>query len=495
MGWECFFAITPAVKAANGNQKIGCERRKTMNEKVKTPLVREGGAYDSLSALYDEGTFVELGAYVGKTAYAGVVCGYGAVNGALVFAFAQDLTRSGGAIGEDEAEKIVSLYDMAKKSGAPVIGIFEGAGAKVLEGTRALSAFGKIISKVSEISGIVPQIAVIKGVCAGMSAVAASMFDLVIASENASFFINPPMILKAKGGEKDAGSAASAASNGNIDIVCEGGEQAISKARELISLLPQNNAQGLAYGEAGDDNERLTPELEGMSSVRSVIGAICDSGSFTEIKGHCAKEAICGFASLGTISTGIVAIDENSYLTPGAARKIASFVSFCDNYMIPVLTLVNTKGIEPSVDAENAAYAPELARLASAYASSSNAKVTLVCGKAYGAAFTLLGSKAVGADIAYALPCAEISIMAPDAAVQFVYGEEIKAAEDSVAKRKELTEKWISENACAEAAASKGDIDDLVSYELARAKIISAFMMLWAKADGKILKKHTKLPF
>ena len=447
-----------------------------------------------LESIFDSGTFVELGAYVGKAAYAGVVCGYGAVNGALVFAFAQDITRAKGAIGEEEAEKIASLYDMAKKSGAPVVAVFEGAGAKVLEGTKALSAFGKIISKVSEISGIVPQIAVIKGVCAGMSAVAASMFDLIIASEDASFFINPPMLLKAKG-EKDAGSVGSAASNGNIDIICQDGAQAIAKARELISMLPQNNAQGLAYGEAGDDAERLTPELEGMTSVRDIIATLADGDSFTEIKGHCAKEAICGFASLGTITTGVVALAEEAYLTPAASRKIASFVSFCDNYMIPVLTVVDTKGIDPSVDAENAAYAPELARLAHAYAASGNAKVTLICGKAYGAAFTLLGSKAAGADVVYALPGAEISVMEPDAAVQFVYGDEIKNAEDSVAKRKELTEKWKTENACAEAAACKGDIDDVVDYSLARARIISAFMMLWAKADGKVLKKHTKLPF
>lgn len=464
-----------------------------MNEKEKTPLVREGGAYDSLNALYDEGTFVELGAYVGKNAYAGVVCGYGAVNGALVFAFAQDQTRSVGAIGEDEAEKIVSLYGMAKKSGAPVVGIFNGAGAKVLEGTKALSAFGKIISVISEMSGIVPQIAVINGTCAGMSAVAASMFDIIMASDKASYFVNPPAVLKAKGG-KDAGTVSSAAISGNIDIVTPEGE-AVTKARELISVLPVNNRQGLAYSEAGDDSERLTPELEGMSSTADVVNTFADLGNFVELKSECAKEVAVGLASVGTITTGIVATKEGSYLTPAAARKIASFISFCDNYMIPVLTVVDTLGIDPTVEAENAAYAPELARLASAYASSDNAKVTLIKGKAYGAAFTLLGSKAVGADVVFALPSAEISVMEPDAAVQFVYGDEIKAAEDSVAKRKELTEKWIAENACATAAASKGDIDDVVSYELARAKVISAFMMLWSKADCNVLRKHSKLPF
>ncbi len=457
-----------------------------MNEKVKTPLVREGGAYELLNSLYDNGSFSELSAYVGKEAYAGVVCGYGAVNGALVFAFAQELSRANGAIGEDEAEKLVSLYDMAKKSGAPIVGIFGGAGAKVLEGTRALSAYGKIISKISEISGIVPQIAIVNGACSGMSAVAASMFDLVIASEESKFFVSPAS-------SADVKTSENAATLGNIDIICENANKCVAKAKALISVLPQNNAQGLAYAEAGDDSERATPELEGAKGALNIINIIADKDSFTEIKAQCGKDVVCGFASLGTITTGIVATDPESFISAEGARKAASFISFCDNYMIPVLTLVDTKGISP--DANSCTYATELARLASSYASSGNAKVTLITGRANGASYTLLGSKAVGADIVYALDTAEISVMAPDAAVQFVYGEDIKNAEDSVKARAEYTEKWIAENASAQAAAEKGDVDDVVDPSLARAKVISAFMMLWAKADSKVFKKHTKLPF
>lgn len=465
-----------------------------MNEKEKTPLSREGGAYDSIASLYDPGSFVELYAYAGKGAYAGVVCGYGSVNGSLVFAFAQDFTRAKGAIGTDEAEKIAALYDMAKKSGAPVIGIFEGAGAKILEGSNALSALGKIISKIGEASGVIPQIAVIRGTCAGMSAVAASMFDVIIASKDGSYFINPPSLQKEKG-SRDAGKISTAAQNGNIDIVCESAEAAVVKARELVTMLPQNNAQGLAYSEAGDDSERTTPELETITDAGEVIKVLTDVGSFTEFKGECAKEVITGLGSVGTITTGIVATKGDAYLTPRAARKIASFISFCDNFMIPVLTVVDTLGIDPTVDAENAAYSSELSRLALSYASSGNAKVTLINGKAYGAAFTLLGSKAVGADVVFASPKAEVSIMEPEAAVQFVYGEEIKASDDPVSKRRELVENWKGDTLGARAAAEKGDVDDIVDYELLRAKIISAFMMLWSKADGKVFGKHSKLPF
>ncbi len=465
-----------------------------MNDKEKAPLIREGGAYDDLASLYDPGTFVELYAYAGRTAYAGVVCGYGSVNGSLVFAFAQDLTRSNGAIGEDEASKIVSLYDMAQKSGAPVIGIFEGAGAKILEGAAALSAFGKVISKIGGVSGIIPQIAVIRGVCAGMCAVAASMFDVIIASKDASYFINPPSVMREKG-DKEAGLISSASSNGSVDIVCVSAREALQKARELVSILPQNNAQGLAYSEAGDDLERLTPELECMTDTHDIINTIVDSGSFTEFKADCAKEVTLGLASVGTITTGIVATGGDMYLTPRAARKISEFISFCDNFMIPVLTIVDTMGIDRTVSSENGAYSSELARIALAYSGSGNAKVTLISGKAYGAAFTLLGSKAVGADVVFAMPRAKVSIMEPEAQVQFLYGEEIKSSADPVSKRKELLDGINKDILAARGACETADVDDVVSYELVRAKIISAFMMLWAKADGKVQKKHSKLPF
>lgn len=464
-----------------------------MNTQI-SPLTRDGGAYEKLNALFDEGTFVELGAYLCDKTYASVVCGYGAVEGALTFAFAQAFDRDKGAFGVLESRKITDLYDQAKKCGAPVIGIFASAGAKIEEGSAALSAFGSLLKKISEVSGVVPQIAVIDGVCAGLSATAASMFDLMIAAEGASFYICPPSVQKNSGVE-DAGSIAVAAKNGVVDIVCPDSDAAIAKAREVVSKIPQNNRQGLAYIEAGDDLNRATPELATAADAKEILASVADNGNYTILKETCAPEVAIAIASLGSTTAGLIVNNAGATLTPKAARKIAQFITFCDNFSIPVVTLVNTTGIDASVDAENAPDAPEYARLAAAYAGATCAKVTAVVGKAYGAAFTLLGSRSVGADMVLATPAAEISVMEPDAAVQFLYGSEIKASADPVALRAEKKKAWIAECASAQAAARAGEVDDVVAPEELRGRIISALMMLWSKAEGDIRRKQSKLPF
>lgn len=464
-----------------------------MNNQI-SPLTRAGLAYEKLNALFDEGTFVEMGAYLSDKAYASVVCGYGAVDGALTFAFAQAYDRDKGALGTVESRKICDLYDQAKKCGAPVVGVFASAGAKVEEGSAALAAFGSLLKKISDVSGVVPQIAVIDGVCAGLSATAASMFDLVVASEGASYYICPPNVQK-NAGVEGAGTVAAAAKNGVIDVVCPDSVSAIAKARALVAMIPQNNRQGLAYIEAGDDLCRPTPEVAGAADAKALLTAIADNGAYTLLKETCAPEVAIAIASLGSMTAGVIANNAGAALTPKAARKIAQFITFCDNFSIPVVTLVNTTGIDASVDAENAPDAPEYARLAAAYAGATCAKVTAVVGKAYGAAFTLLGSRSVGADMVLALPTAEISVMEPDAAVQFMYGDEIKASADPVALRAEKKKVWTTEMASAEAAARAGEVDDVVAPEELRARIISACMMLWSKAEGDIRRKHSKLPF
>ncbi len=464
-----------------------------MNHQMN-PLTRTGAAYEKLNALFDEGTFVELGAYLSDRAYAGVVCGYGAVDGALTFAFAQDPDREKGAMGAIESKKICDLYEQAKKCGAPVVGIFASAGAKISEGTGALAAFGALLKKISDVSGVVPQIAVIDGVCAGLSATAVSMYDLVVASEGSAYYICPPNVQK-NAGVENAGSIEAAAKSGVIDVVCPDSASAIAKAKALVAMIPQNNRQGLAYIEAGDDLNRPTPEVATAPDAATLLASIADNGVYTLLKEACASEVSVALASLGSMTAGVIANEAGAPLTPKAARKIAQFITFCDNFSIPVVTLVNTVGIDATVEAEIAPDAPEYARLAAAYAGATCAKVTAVVGKAYGAAFTLMGSRSVGADMVLALPTAEISVMEPDAAVQFMYGDEIKSADDPVALRAEKKKDWLCNCASAEAAARAGEVDDVVAPEELRARIISACMMLWSKAEGEIRRKHSKLPF
>ena len=438
-------------------------------------------AYSQLKRLFDEGSFAELGKFVCGDSPASIICGYGAVNGALTFAFAQDFSRESGAFGKNESDKVCSLYDMAEKCGAPVVGIFSSAGVRVLQGEVAMAAFGKFIARVNSLSGIVPQIAVVDGVCGGMMSVALSMFDVIITSDKASVYTTPSSVLKAKG-NSGAGTPEKSLADGVADIICS---DPVVKARDIVTALPQNNSQGLSYLDPGDSIDRITSDFDIVSDIRDVIKELADNGTFEELKNKCAPEIITGLASLGNITTGIIATERGAFISGKGVRKAAEFLSFCDNFMIPVLTLVDTAGFEEGIASV------ELARLGASYASSSNAKVTAYIGKAYGSAYTLFGSKSIGADVVFATKKAEISVMAPDTAVEFVYGDEINSPEIRAEKKKE----WISSHAVPEAMASLGEIDDIVEPQQIRLRTISALLMLSEKADGKVLKKHSKLPF
>ena len=448
----------------------------------------------SISLLFDEGTFVEIGAYVtvgnDNSKMSGASCGYGAINGALVFAFAQDFSVEKGALGRAQAEKICTLYDMALKNGAPIIGVFSSAGVRVQEGSSVLGAYGKLLAKINAASGVIPQIAVIDEVCSGLSATAASMFDIVIADSASKFYITPPSVAKVNG-VSEAGSAAYAFENGNIDIICESKEASLAKARDIISVLPQNSAQGYAYAEADDDSARVTSELGNARDIREAASIIADNGRYTELKADFAPNALTAIASLGQITVGICGLDGT--LGAAEAKKISSFISFCDNFSMPVITVLDSYGADH--ESGEAVLPGEFAKLASAYAGATSPKITYILGAAYGAAFTLVGSKALGADMVYAAPKAQISVLSPEASVQFMFADEIKAAEDSAAKRAELLKKWTSEDASPEKAAANGSIDDVIAYAEARARIISAVEMLFAKISGNPAKKHSKLPF
>lgn len=448
----------------------------------------------SISLLFDEGTFVETGAYVtvngGDAKRSGAFCGYGAVNGALVFAFAQDFSVEKGALGRAQAEKICALYDMALKNGAPIIGVFSSAGVRVNEGSEVLSAYGKLLAKINAASGVIPQIAVVDEICSGLSAAAAAMFDLVIANKESKMYITPPSVAKANG-VADAGSAAYAAANGNIDILCESKEEALYKAREIAYVLPQNSVQGYAYAEANDDSCRATAELENVKDMREAAAIIADNGHYTELKADFEPNALTAIASLGQITVGICGLC--GALGAPEAKKLSSFISFCDSFSMPVITLVDSCGADH--DSDDIGLAGEYAKLASAYAGSSCPKITYIFGAAYGASFTLVGSKSLGADLVYAAPKAEISVLSPEASVQFFYSDDIKNAEDSAAKRAELLDEWKKNEASPEKAAECGAIDDIIAYAETRARIISAVEMLFAKISGNPAKKHSKLPF
>ena len=445
-----------------------------------------GSSKAKLELIFDSGTFVELGAYTKRPdsneEFESVVCGYGAVEGKLAFAFIQDSGRTKGAFGERHAKKIASLYALAVKNGAPVIGVFDSAGAVVYDGAAALAAYGKLMKNVSDASGVVPQIAVIDGICGGSSAVVASMFDFVVTvKDKAKFFVNPPFVV---------GEAEKATARGLSAYEAADEAQAFGFVRELVALLPQNNADG-AFLETADSLNRAVALDPEAYETDTLLASLCDDGKFTKVYAEYTDKAVFGFGSFGGVVAGVIASNpaNKGILDIKTARAASKMISFCDSFGIPVLTLVDSEGLDVSAEAENAAYASELARLAMAYTSSENAKVTVVMGKAYGTAFTLLGSKAVGADIAIALPTACISVLSPEASVAFVWNQ--KVGEQS---REELEQEWKEKCASAAEAADAGEIDDIVEPAELRQRICAALSMLAAKAEGTPARKHANLP-
>ena len=439
-----------------------------------------------LESIFDSGTFVELGAYTkrtdSQTDFESVVCGYGAVEGKLAFAFVQDSGRTKGAFGERHSKKIAALYALAVKNGAPIIGVFDSAGAVIYDGAEALAAYGKLMKNISDASGIVPQIAVIDGMCGGSSAVAASMFDFVVTvKEKSQLFVNPPFVV---------GKTESAVAQGLSAYEAETEAAAFGFVRELVATLPQNNADG-AFVETADGLNRAVSFDPESYEIKDLLKELADDGSFLELFGDYTENAVLGIGSFGGVVAGVVASNpaKKGILDIKVARAAAKLVSFCDSFGIPVITMVDSEGLDVSAEAENAAYASELARLAMAYTSAENAKVTVVLGKAYGTAFTLLGSKSVGADIALALPTACISVLSPEASVAFVWNN--KVGEKT---REELEAEWKEKCASAVEAADAGEIDDIVEPAELRQRICAALNMLAAKAEGTPARKHANLP-
>ena len=442
-----------------------------------------------IAALFDVGTFVEVGAYMQRadSEMTGVVCGYGAIGGKLVYAFAQDSDRNKGAFDALQAEKIAMLYHMAIKNGAPVIGKFDSVGAMVNDGASVLSAYGKLLAAVSAASGVIPQIAVISGVCTGMAATVASMFDITVTIKEKSLLsVNAPFVVG-----KEVGSVEAVSRSGLSSVTVESEAEADQTVATLVAMLPSNNAEGVIAEEITDDLNRKV-SVDGKNG-RELIEELADMGKLVEIGGGYAPEMLTGLIALGGVTCGVIAnnaSEKNGVITADGAKKAAKLISFCDSFSIPVVTLIDSEGVEGSKDAEDEALAAQLGKLAMAYASADTAKITVVTGKAYGAAFTLMGSKALGADMVYALEESEISVMAPASAVAFLWNDRITEE----ITRADLENEWKQTQASAKAAAADGSVDDVIVPAQLRQRICAAVYMLMMKNDGIPARKHCNLP-
>ncbi|MFA6948722.1 MAG: carboxyl transferase domain-containing protein [Eubacteriales bacterium] len=464
-------------------------QRKTSAELRDMLCAEKSAAREKLSLLFDAGTFAELGSFVKRTPteldsalgaksdsseFESVICGWGAVNGALTFAFAQDFSKMKGALSASHAKKIISLIDAAIKNGAPLVCIFDSAGALIADGVGALAGFAGILKKLSEAKGSIPTIAVCDGICAGSAAAAAALCDVVCASKTAQIYVNPPFITKKQLGVSDAGTAAHGAQCGLVDIIAEDSDSLIKDVKNILGYLPANSGEGTVRDVTNDDLNRLTPEIETLAAsncdVRDIITVIADEGKFTELGQSGDRSMVCGFMLLG--GTVVGALANNSAVNAGrisahGASKAADFIDLCDSFSIPLISLVNTEGYAVTPETENADFASSLASLAEAYALSDCVRITLILGAAYGGAYVVMGSKELGADVVFALDSAKIGALSADAAQAFLDGG-----------KKETAQLWETELSSPLAAARDGQIDDIIACEETRQRLISAINML-----------------
>lgn len=458
---------------------------------VQNNQLTYGLSKERLEAIFDAGTFVELGAYsrkAGSEEFCGVVCGYGAVNGKLVFAFSQDSDRKKGAFDEKQAKKIIEMYSLALKNGAPVIAVFDSMGAVVYDGASALAAYGKVMKCVAKASGIIPQIGIVDGMCAGSMALIASMFDFTVTiKEKSKLYVNTPFVVGDEVKSQDF-----AAKAGTTAYCADDEASAFAFVKELVDLLPSNNTEGAFVCDSADDLNRVIDFDPAAYTPCELVQKIADGGKALKVYNNYCETTSAYFVTFGGILACVIASDPatKGIVDIKAARMIAKLVSFCDSFNIPVVNLVDSEGLEVSLEAEYSSYSSELARLASVYVCSTNAKISVVIGKAYGAGFTLLGSKSLGADMAYALEGACVSVLSPESSVAFVWNDKI----NENVTREEVETEWKTKVASADEACELGELDDIIAPAELRKRICAALSMLAYKADATPSRKHINLP-
>ena len=463
-----------------------------------------------INSLLDENSFVEIGGCVTarntdfnmqqtETPSDGVITGYGVIDGNLVYVYSQDASVLGGTIGEMHAKKITALYDMALKMGAPVIGLVDCAGLRLQEATDALNAFGEIYLKQSMASGVIPQITAVFGTCGGGMAVAAGMSDFTFMEvKNAKLFVNTPNALAGNREEvcNTADAKFQSEESGLADFTGTEAE-IMTGIRQLVSMLPANNEDDAAYEDCTDDLNRVCADLANAAGDTSILlSQISDNGVFVEVKAAYAKEMVTGFIKLNGMTVGAVAnrtevYDEEgnkaaeyeSVLTVNGCQKAAEFVEFCDAFDIPVLSLTNVTGFKADKHTERK-IAKAAAKLTYAFANATVPKVNVVIGKAFGSAYSVMNSKAIGADVTFAWSQAQIGMMDARSAAKIMYAE----ADNTVINEKAAEYAALQESALA--AAKRGYVDTIIEAEDTRKYVIGAFEMLFTKREDRPAKKH-----
>ena len=462
-----------------------------------------------IDSLLDANSFVEIGGQVTarntdfnlsaqNTPSDGVITGYGLIDGRLVYVYSQDVSVLNGTIGEMHAKKIANIYALAMKTGAPVIGLIDCAGIRLQEATDALNAFGQIYLNQTMASGVIPQITGIFGTCGGGLAMVPALTDFTfMESKKAKLFVNSPNALDGNQiGKCDTSSAEYQAEAGLVDFV--GTEDEIfAQMRALVTVLPSNNEENDSHDDCTDDLNRVCPDLANCAGDTAIaLAQISDNNVLIETKKDYAKSMVTGFIRLNGMTIGAVANRSEVYgedgelaekfdgtMTAAGAKKAADFVAFCDAFSIPVLTLVNVKGFK--ADMSNERHMPKaVAKLVAAYAEATVPKVSVIVGAAYGSAYVAMNSKAIGADMVYAWPTAEIGMMDAKMAAKIMYPN------SDAAEINEKAAEYATLQSSVLSAARRGYVDTIIEAEDTRKYVIGAFEMLFTKREDRPGKKH-----
>jgi len=503
------------LKSMQEASKLGGGPERIEKQHAKGSLT----ARERIDLLLDPGTFREIGSMASQqnppegdeTLGDGVVTGYGSIDGRTVYVYAQDFTVQGGSLGEMHAQKICRVMDLAVKTGSPIIGMIDSGGARIQEGVKSLGGYAQIFRRNAIYSGVVPQISLIMGPCAGGASYSPAVTDLIIMVKGKSYmFLTGPAVIKTVTGEEVdsetlGGADVHLTTSGNCHMVGTSDQDAIALARQALSYLPSNNVDMPPLYPTQDAPTRRAEALNNLVpadptmpySMRSAIEAIMDQGSFLELQAGYAPNAIVGFARLAGRSVGVVSQEPMmmaGVMDINSADKIARTVRLCDAFNLPIVTFVDSPGFLPGVAQEYGGIIRHGAKVLYAYAEATVPKVSVVTRKAYGGAYVVMSSKYLGTDITYAWPSAEIAVMGAEGAANILYGKQIKTAKDPEAERARLTQEYQETYLNPYVAAKAGYIDEVIEPAETRQKLIEALAALQNKVETNPPRKHGNMP-
>jgi acetyl-CoA carboxylase carboxyltransferase component len=507
--------------------ELGRRREEAMNAGSPRAVERQHAkgkmtARERINELLDEGTFTELDLLAKHRAHGmglendrpytdGVITGWGSIDGRKVMVYAQDFTVFGGALGEVHSEKIVKAMDLAAAVGVPVIGLNDSGGARIQEGVVSLASYGEIFFRNVKCSGVIPQISVIMGPCAGGAVYSPAMTDFVFMVDKTSYmFITGPDVVKTVTGEEvtpeELGGATTHATKSGVATYVSADDKAcLADVRYLLSFLPSNNLETAPRLDSGEEAERACPELATILpdnpnrayDMRKVISSVVDEGEFLEYFSRFAPNIVCGFARLDGYSVGIVAnqpMVKAGVLDIDSSEKAARFVRTCDAFNIPIITFVDVPGFMPGTDQEYGGIIRHGAKLLYAYCEATVPRIQVITRKAYGGAYVVMDSKSIGSDLCFAWPTAELAVMGPQGAVNIVYKRELDMAADPEARRKELVDEYTERFANPYIAAERGYVDDVIDPVDTRKVLVRSLDLLRTKREELPKRKHGNVP-